>query len=60
MRFGYPKQPYLGQHRVIHRFLWWPVTIGNETRWLEFAEIEQRYCGAPDGSTWEPLRFVNH
>jgi hypothetical protein len=60
VRFGSPKRPYLDQHRIIRRFLWWPVSIGHETRWLEFAEIEQRYCGLINAAeSWEPIRFIN-
>ena len=31
----------LGARRTKCRFLWWPKTIGGETRWLEHAEWEQ-------------------
>jgi hypothetical protein len=41
--------PQYGAVRWKHRFLWFPLTIGDETRWLEFAEWEelllQDYCG---------------
>lgn len=29
--------------RIIVRFLFFPRTIGHETRWLEFAKIKQFY-----------------
>ena len=43
MRFGNPKRPYDGEHQIIRRFLWWPLALGTETRWLEWAEIGQCY-----------------
>ncbi|MES9681768.1 hypothetical protein ABWK22_02385 [Gottfriedia acidiceleris] len=31
----------VGQRRVVRKFLWFPVKLSNETRWLEHANIEQ-------------------
>jgi len=31
----------LGETRIISKFLWFPVCIGNEWRWLESAIIKQ-------------------
>ena len=60
MRFGQPNtRPCDHECRVFRKFLWWPFTIGSETRWLEFAEIEQRYHRSMDGDFWEPVKFVN-
>jgi hypothetical protein len=60
MRFRWP-DTRADDHecRVIRRFLWWPVTIHSETRWLEFAEIEQRYHCSMDENFWVSIRFVN-
>lgn len=50
------------------KFLWWPLTIGGETRWLETATIEYRvncdygiyYLISSDKYYyWEPLNFIN-
>jgi hypothetical protein len=30
-----------GDRRIVQKFLWFPLTIDNETRWLEFARFEQ-------------------
>lgn len=34
--------------RIVKQFLWLPLTLNNETRWLEFAHIEQKYAGYSD------------
>ena len=47
------------------KFLWWPMTIDGETRWLETAKIEYRvqresYMILPGHNySWEPMRFIN-
>lgn len=46
------------------KFLWFPLTIDGETRWLETATIEYKSCRARDIllSTvyyWEPWNFIN-
>lgn len=33
-----------GDLRVKHKFLWFPVTINNETRWLERVGIVEKYA----------------
>ena len=39
MRFGQPNtRPCDHECRVFRKFLWWPFTVGSETRWLEFAD----------------------
>lgn len=37
------KTPKTGYVRVIKKFLFLPLTLNNETRWLEFATIMQVY-----------------
>jgi len=32
-----------GDTRIITEFSWLPLTINEETRWLEFSNIKQRY-----------------
>ncbi len=46
------------------KFLWWPITIDGETRWLEIATIEYRvyydYGLFNDRYYyWEPLNFID-
>jgi hypothetical protein len=60
MRFGKSdKRPCEGECRDFRRFLWWPITLSNETRWLEFATVRCRYHRWLHGDNWKPLRFVN-
>lgn len=42
MRFK-RKLYHTDDHRIRRRFLLFPYIIGTETRWLEFAEWEQRF-----------------
>jgi len=32
-----------GDRRVVRKFLWFPKSLLDETRWLEFAYIEERF-----------------
>ena len=65
MRFIKTPQTYKeGEERTITKFLILPVTIGNETRWLETATIKQKVrsmfditCGA-SWWEWENVLFV--
>jgi hypothetical protein len=38
-----------GETRIKRVFLLWPWELDGETRWLEFAYIEQKYCYQGDG-----------
>ncbi len=54
------KRPCIGEHRVFRQFLWLPLTIAGETRWLEFADVEYRYaCLFRYGDIWVPVRFIS-
>jgi hypothetical protein len=60
MRFGQStKRPCQDECRVLRHFLWWPITLDGQTRWLEVAEVMYRYFRNPDGDYWEPFSFVN-
>ena len=54
-----------GDERIITKFLWFPVSIGNETRWLERASIKQRLEYRFDttcGAEWYEcvnIKFIN-
>ncbi len=37
-------RPKTGDTRIIKKFLLLPKTIGNQTRWLEWANIVQKYA----------------
>lgn len=38
--------------RIITKFLWFPVTIKGETRWLERASIKQKFYIGDSWSMW--------
>ena len=62
MRWKKHQPPVDGTLRVRNEFLWFPKTIGDETRWLETAEWEERYriYHGYDGfeKWWETTRWV--
>lgn len=35
--------PVLGSIKTVYKFLWWPKTIDNETRWLEYSVWTEQY-----------------
>jgi hypothetical protein len=46
------------------KFLWWPLTIKGETRWLEIATIEYKVDWKYDLFLdkyyyWSPIKFIN-
>ena len=48
------KQTIRGQIRTKHRFLWQPVDIRGDKRWLKWAYIKQYY----DGNKWLNTNFM--
>ena len=67
MRLFGRQDPKIGTIDVRIKFLWLPLTIGDETRWMEKATIvyEYRYVDDHYGDyaikvkDWVPIRFVN-
>lgn len=53
------RNPHMGDRRTIRCFLWWPVCIGGEVRWLEVAAIEESYEPTPTGYEWVNVAFVS-
>ena len=51
-------EPRLGAYRTVSRFLWWPLGINYETRWLERATWVEEYWWADGGPRWAPLRWA--
>ncbi len=43
MKINVKPKPQVGDLRMIKRFLWFPLRVENQIRWLETAEIGQRY-----------------
>lgn len=48
IRYNLPEMYEDSQYRTIGQFLWRPLLIGNEMRWLEFAFILQEDMAAPN------------
>ena len=48
-KFKYPKRYSM---RTIKRFLWLPLQIHNEIRWLEYAQWQQMYLEQWENSNW--------
>ena len=42
--------------RVVLRFLWLPLRLSHQCRWLEFAYVQERYYARWD--TWVDVAFV--
>ena len=55
MRWIKPAQPLPGSFRVVRKFLYLPLILGRERRWLEFANIVEMYDGM--GERWETICF---
>ena len=50
--------PTYGDIKIVKKFLFLPLTISFETRWLEEVTIE--YIFKPYSKTWCPLRFLDN
>lgn len=55
---------YNNSIKYVQKFLWWPMTIDGETRWLETADILYRVQQDKDlffdyYYYWEPQQFIN-
>jgi hypothetical protein len=66
MKEGYWK----GFRKTKTKFLWWPITIDDETRWLEIATIEYGIDYEIDYDSvcvsnntyyyWKPFKFIDN
>jgi hypothetical protein len=45
----------IGDIRIKTKFLWWPLEINREVRWLERATIKYVYR-----ESWIPIAFINN
>ena len=59
MRFKIEPKYVLGDYRIITKFLFLPVVIDNEVRWLEKVTIRQRYYEGFAYSWWENLAWID-
>ena len=46
-----------GEERTVRRFLFSPVTLDFETRWLEFVGLRQRVVRTSKGYFWKSYKF---
>jgi len=64
MRWTDKKNPSNGETRDVVRFLWLPLKIGKETRWLERATIKQEFIRVRYGNSthieeeWDDKEFL--
>lgn len=50
----------VGEERIVRKFLWWPMCLDGQTRWLERAFVRQVYEKSADGAEfWRWLNFVD-
>ncbi len=50
----------VGDERIIRKFLWWPMCLDGQTRWLERAYIRQVFERSDDGAEfWRWVKFVD-
>lgn len=50
---------YKQSSRVIKRFAWFPITIGDETRWLETVYLRQNHASLEPIFPWYNIRFTD-
>lgn len=65
MKWEKKSEPYKGQKRIKKKFLFFPICINGECRWLEFATIEYQFEGwdyanydCYEALLWRPIKFI--
>ncbi len=62
------QHPVLGTKKNVEKFLWWPLSIANETRWLKTTTIQYEYLEYGAHITedfvekyykWKPIKFID-
>ena len=60
------ESPNDGETYIVEAFLWLPLTINNETRWLEHAKYKIKYYKFPYPELsygyrggWEKIEWIN-
>jgi hypothetical protein len=59
MRWFKKPIPREGENRRRRKFLWLPLTIDHETRWLEYAVLAETVAYYRGGWWWRPFQFIN-
>jgi hypothetical protein len=52
LKFNTTPEPSYNAKKIVTKFLWVPLMINNEIRWLEMATIKYSY-DVIDSGTWE-------
>lgn len=58
MRWITSRYPRCGDYRVRQGFLWFPKTIGIETRWLERAKWKEQYVCTNIQKVWRAFEWL--
>jgi hypothetical protein len=59
MRFKLKPHPVKDEIRIIRKFLWFPLRIDLERRWLEYATIEYVYEYSFHEAWWSARKFID-
>lgn len=60
MRWSEKPIPKHSGTRVVTRFLWFPLTIKGETRWLEKVSYRQSYSGSCYNPGWDGMEWLDN
>lgn len=61
MKRNLKPRPKINSIRILEKFAWLPIEIGNEIRWLEKVRIEQIYLRKVDRvfiGCWSNVKFL--
>lgn len=59
MRWGQLKIRERGQTRIVFKFLWRPLKLQGQTRWLEMAKVKQWSDMYADIPKWEDIEWAD-
>ena len=51
--------PRFGDEKIVTKFLWLPVWVNHEYRWLETATIRYDYVCFGNHYYWRPIEFLD-
>ncbi len=67
MRWKLKITPSKGSRKIARKFLWFPICLEDECRWLEYATLLYEYqevlisydMGGVTGLKWIPIKFID-
>ena len=59
MRWEDYDKPPIGSFRIVSRFLWWPTCFCVHWRWLERADIVQKFVAGAFDDHWRSISFAH-